>query len=474
MSTKPSEFLKPASKLPWVPHPYQKRAIKLLLSQGSAGLFLDPGLGKTSTVLATFKVLKQKGFAAKMLIVAPLRPALHVWPAEIQKWADFSGLTYTTLHGGAKDLNLTKDVNIYIINPEGLLWLFAKKNLPVWDVLCLDESSKFKDSTTKRFKLLKPHLQSFKRRWILTGTPAPNGLEDLFGQIYILDLGRSLGRYITHFRNNFFQRSGYSMYDWKPRPDAFSEVVEKISPLILQLNAEDYLEMPELISKDIQVTLPEKAMQKYRDVEELFITAMDGGNIVAANAAVAGVKCRQIANGAVYTTDEWETKDEYVVFHDEKLTALESLLGELNGAPVIILYEFNHDRDRILGRLGDVPVLGGNLSEKRLTAVINSFNAGAIPVILGHPASMGHGLNLQGSCHHIIWFGITWNLEYYDQAIARVYRQGQKSEHVFVYHLVASGTLDEKVLRVLNSKDRTQQGLLSSLHLHREQNYEDT
>jgi SNF2 family DNA or RNA helicase len=173
----------------------------------------------------------------------------------------------------------------------------------------------------------------------------------------------------------------------------------------------------------------------------------------------------------VYTTEDWETKDEYVVFHDEKLDALESLLSELNGAPVIILYEFNHDRERILGRLGSVPVLGGNLSEKKLNALVDSFNAGVTPIILGHPASMGHGLNLQGACHHIIWFGITWNLEYYDQAIARVYRQGQKSERVFVYHIVASGTLDEKVLRVLASKDRTQQGLLSSLHTHREENY---
>lgn len=411
-----------------------------------------------------------------MLIIAPLRPALKVWPDEIKKWSDFCDLTYTILHGDEKDANLRKDVDIYIINPEGLLWLYdpiRRHLLPEFDVLAVDESSKFKDSTTKRFKLLKPHLPFFKRRWILTGTPAPNGLEDLFGQIYILDLGRSLGRYITHFRNNFFQRSGYSMYDWKPRPDAFSEVVEKISPLILQLNAEDYLQMPELIYQNIPVTLPEKAMQKYLDVQELFITAMEGGNVVAANAAVAGVKCRQIANGAVYTTEEWETKDEYVVFHDEKLDALEGLLEELGGAPTLILYEFDHDRQRILERFGDIPVLGGGLSDKKLDATIDRFNAGDITRLLGHPASMGHGLNLQGSCHHVIWFGITWNLEYYDQAIARVYRQGQKSDHVFVYHLVATGTLDERVLRVLTSKDKTQQGLLSSLHIHREENYED-
>jgi len=467
------------SKQHWKPHPYQERAIRLLLSQAAGGLFLDPGLGKTSTVLATFKILLSKSYVKKMLIIAPLRPALKVWPDEIKKWVEFQELTYTILHGDMKEANLNKDVNIYIINPEGLLWLFdpaRKYRLPDFDILCIDESSKFKDSTTKRFKLLKPLLTTFKRRWILTGTPAPNGLEDLFGQIYILDLGRSLGRYITHFRNNFFARSGYNMYEWKPRSGAFEEVVEKISPLLLQLNAEDYLEMPELVYRNIPISLPEKTMQQYRDVEELFITALEENKLVAANAAVAGVKCRQIANGAVYKNDEeWEKQDglEYVVFHDEKLDALENFLAELNGAPCLILYEFDHDRARILERLGDVPVLGSSLSEKKLNSVIDGFNSGSIPIILGHPASMGHGLNLQGSCHHVIWFGITWNLEYYDQAIARVYRQGQKSDHVFVYHIVASGTLDEKVLRVLTSKDKTQQGLLSALHKHREENYAD-
>lgn len=461
----------------WKPHPYQERAIRLLLSQASGGLFLDPGLGKTSTVLAAFKILLQKSYVKKMLIVAPLRPALKVWPDEIQKWIDFQGLSWTTLHGDLKDLNLKKDVHIYIINPEGLLWLFdpvRKYQLPEWDVLCVDESSKFKDSTTKRFKLLKPYLEKFKRRWILTGTPAPNGLEDLFGQIYILDLGRSLGRYITHFRNNFFVRSGYNMYEWKPREGAFQEVVEKISPLLIQLSAEEYLQMPELVYRNIPVKMPYAVYQKYRDVEELFITALEEGNIVAANAAVAGIKCRQIANGAVYQNELDDLgRKQYVTVHNEKLDALESLLSELNGAPVLVLYEFDHDRARILERLGELPVLGAGLSDKKLNSVIDRFNTGDIPVLLGHPASMGHGLNLQGQCHHVVWFGITWNLEYYDQAIARIYRQGQKSEHVFVYHLVASGTLDEKVLRVLTSKDRTQQGLLTALHKHREENYDE-
>lgn len=455
MSSNPSV----SSGTPWTPHPYQVRAIKLLLSQAAGGLFLDPGLGKTSTVLATFKVLKQKGLASKLLIIAPLRPCYKVWPDEIKKWADFSDLHYSILHGSRKEMNLQENVDIYIINPEGLLWLFQPKtSRPNFDALCIDESSKFKDSTTKRFKLLKPLLANFKRRWILTGTPVPNGLEDLFGQIYILDSGRSLGRYITHFRNNYFQRSGYNLYDWRPRAGAFQEVVEKISPLILQLSAEDYLQMPELIYQTVPVTLPPQARRIYEDVEEQFFTQMESGNLVAANAAVAGVKCRQIANGAVYDADKT-----IIPIHEEKLDALESLLGELGGAPTLVLYEFDHDRTRILSRLGPTPVLGAGVSGGKLDSLIDDFNAGRIPVLLGHPASMGHGLNLQGSCHHIIWYGITWNLEFYDQAIARIYRQGQRADRVFVYHLVASDTLDEKVLRVLATKDRDQQSLLRAL-----------
>lgn len=404
--------------------------------------------------------------------MAPLRPAYKVWPDEIQKWIDFEGLTYTILHGPGKLYNIQKDVDIYIINPEGLLWLFDPlTKYPKFDVLCVDESSKFKDSTTKRFKLLKPLLQNFTRRWILTGTPVPNGLEDLFGQIYILDLGRSLGRYITHFRNTYFQRSGYNVYDWKPSPGSFQKVTEKVSPLVLQLSAEDYLKMPELILQSISITLPEKARKIYDEVENDFITLLEEGNLVAANAAVAGIKCRQIANGAVYQTIEGERI--HLPIHEEKLDALESILAELNGAPALVLYEFDHDRLRITDRLGDVPVLGSGVSPKRLEAIIDRFNAGDIPVLLGHPASMGHGLNLQGSCRHIIWFGITWNLEFYDQAIARVYRQGQKADRVFVYHLVADNTLDVKVLKVLNSKDRDQQSLLASLHRHRENEYPD-
>ena len=366
-------------------------------------------------------------------------------------------MTYAILHGKQKEAMRASEAQIHLINPEGLKWLLTSGKSNDYDVLIIDESSKFKDSQTQRFKLLKNYLHLFKRRWILTGTPAPNGLMDLFGQMYILDLGRSLGRFITHYRREFFIPD-FTGYNWTPQPNAFGRIVEKISPLILQLSAEEYLKMPELDYRMISVSLPPEVMIQYRSLEDQFIAQMSSGEIVAANAAVASGKCRQVANGAVYNED-----GSWVQVHNEKLDALECLLEELNGHPVLVLYEFDHDRQRIVDHFQHICDLRGKTG-KGLDEAINSFNSGSISVLLGHPASMGHGLNLQGACHHVIWFGITWNLEHYDQAIARVYRQGQKSDHVIVYHIVAKDTLDEKVVKTLSSKDRVQQDLLKAIN----------
>lgn len=387
----------------------------------------------------------------------------QVWPNEIAKWTDFSHLTYSILHGSTKEVTLKEDTQIHIINPEGLAWLLKEgRKLPEYDVLVIDESSKFKDSSTQRFKLLKKYLPVFNRRWILTGSFSPNSIMDTFSQVYILDGGRSLGRYITHFRTTYFERSAYNMYDWKIRTGAFEEVTEKIAPLMLQLNAEDHLKMPERQYLNVFVKLPKEAQDRYRAVEEDFFSSMDDGKIVAGNAAVASGKCRQIANGAVYDADR-----NVIHIHDEKLDALESLLDELNGKPTLLLYEFQHDLDRILARIGKNPCLGSGLSPKQLESYITGFNAGEIPLLLGHPASMGHGLNLQGSCHHIIWFGIPWSLELYEQTIARVYRQGQQASTVFIYHIVAQGTIDERVLTVLTAKDKNQRKLLNAIAAYR-------
>jgi hypothetical protein len=424
------------------------------MGQAAAGLFLDPGLGKTSICLAALRILKKLKYAEKVLIICPLRPAYVTWPGEIWKWVEFNDFTYSILHGPEKDDRLQEDVDLYIINPEGLKWLLTPgKTLPPFDTLIIDESTKFKESQSKRFKLLRVILPRFKRRWILTGTPMPNSMMDLFSQIYILDGGSSLGRYITHFRNSFFVKSGWNAWDWKPAPGAFERMVDKIAPLVMQLKAEDYLEMPELNFKNVEVILPDAAMKAYLEVEDVFITRLEEHDVVAANAAAAGVKCRQIANGAVYIGEG------FTHIHDVKLDALEDLLEELNGHPVLLLYEFDHDRQRIMSRFPScTDIKGGDIAE-----MVDRFNRGDIGVLLGHPASMGHGLNLQGACHHVIWFGITWNFEHYDQAIRRVYRQGQTANMVLVYHIVAKDTLDERVLEVLARKDRSQQDLFSAI-----------
>jgi len=438
----------------WDPHQYQRRAMEMMLSQGAVGLFLDPGLGKTSICLGALTVLRKHGYFKKALIVAPMRPMYSTWPAEVYKWEEFNGFTYSIIHGPEKAARLQEDVELYFINPEGLKWLFSQHNVPEFDTLIIDESTKFKDTRTQRFRALKGALPKFRRRWILTGTPVPNGLLDLFGQIYILDRGRALGQYVTHYKNEFFMQTGWSKWNYVPQPGAFERVIGKIKPLVLQLSAEEYLDMPELTYHNVEVELPFEAEAIYKSVESDFVAMMSSGSIVAANAGAAGTKCRQISNGAVYYEEgNWSP------VHDSKLDALEDLLEELNGHPVLLLYEFRHDRERICARFPDaVDLKSGDVAE-----VVDRFNRGDIGLLIGHPASMGHGLNLQGACHHVIWFGITWNLEHYDQAIARVYRQGQESRHVYVYHIVSKGTLDERVLKVLGKKDKTQQDLLSAL-----------
>jgi SNF2 family DNA or RNA helicase len=434
----------------------------MLLSQGSAGLLLDPGLGKTSIVLAAYKILKEEGYVPNgMLIIAPLRVCHNVWPKEIEKWTNFNDLTIEVLHGKDKAAALGRDADIHIINPEGLAWLFDQKarRWRDWDILCVDESTKFKDSQTKRFKLMRKHFEAFSRRWILTGTPVPNGLHDLFGQIYILDLGHSLGRYVTHFRNKYFYTESWKQYEYIAHDWSFDTIIDRIDPLVMRLSANDYLEMPEIVSTEVGADMPTKAWNTYREIEDDFITKLDEGIVVAANAAVAGGKCRQIANGALYVNEEHD----WTTMHDEKLDVMSDILEELGGAPTLVMYEFNHDKERLLKRLGSAtPVLGGGTSTRRADQYIEDFNKGHIPVMLGHPASMAHGLNLQSVCHHMIWFGITWNLEHYDQSIARIYRQGQKNT-VFIYHIIMRDTLDEKVLSVLRSKDRTQKSLFAAL-----------
>jgi SNF2 family DNA or RNA helicase len=382
-----------------------------------------------------------------------------VWPDEIKKWDEFKHLKYTILHGPEKDARLNELSNIYLLNPEGLKWFVQSGGMDKLqpDMLVIDESTKFKDYSTSRFKLLKPFLRKFGRRVILTGEPAPNGYLDLFGQIYIVDEGRALGRFITHYRAQYFYPSGYGGYNWKLRQGADVEIQERIKPCVMRLAAEDHLDMPELVFNDILIELDEKSRTIYKQFEDDFLAEIGDSVVLSVNAGAAGSKCRQVANGGVY--DEMHFAHP---IHDLKTVALNDLVEQLQGNPLLCFYEFQHDLERIKRVFPNSPCLTG-MSGTKLDKVIDGFNAGQIPLLLAHPASAGHGLNLQEACHHICFYGLTWDLDLYHQSYKRVWRQGQPSNRVFVHRILAERTLDQQVAKALLSKELTQTKFLNAL-----------
>ena len=458
----------------WVPHPYQKKAVKFMIERACAGLLLDPGLGKSSISLAAFKLLKTRKMVRKMLVIAPLRPAQSTWPGEAAKWDEFQGLSVKVLHGPDKTYENILAADISVINHEGLAWLFsavAGKPWP-WQMLVVDESTRLKATNTLRFKTLKPHLDKFARRYILTGTPAPNGLLDLFGQVYLLDLGNALTPYVTKYRTTFFNPTGYGGYTWVPKEDAEERIYRLLKPLVLRMAAEDYLDLPPLVFNRVEVTLPPAAQRIYDEMEALMVAEIKGEKVTAVNAATASGKCRQIANGGLYrvgdavrnpSTGEMELPDrEYLTLHDAKTEAVQEIVEELSGTPAFVMYEFDHDRERLQKAFPGAPFIGGGVSRKRFAEIERDWNAGKIPVLLAQPASVAHGLNLQGTRAHIIKHSLIWDLEADEQFIRRIWRQGQK-ERVIVHSIVAKGTVDEVVLRALSRKDRTQKALLTAL-----------
>lgn len=458
----------------WQPHDFQEEGVRLMLMNACMGQLLKPGRGKTSMMLTALKLLKHSGINKKLLVIAPLRVCYSVWPKEIEKWENFSHLTWTVIHGPDKDEKLNLDADVYLINPEAVPWLFnyvkkktgfhsdtARLDLFKPDILCVDESTKFKNSQSIRSKCIRKHLSYFKRRYILTGTITPNGLMDLFGQIYILDEGLSLGRYITHYRNKYFYPSGYGGYTWTPKDDAMERIQDAVRPYIYQPTVD--IDMPELIVTDVPVQLPPDARQLYNEIEQHFFSVLGESPITAMNAAAAGVKCRQIANGAVYGSYmDYRPEKEVHVVHEAKMEATSDLLEQIN-APTLIIYEFDHDRQRLIDKY-KFPAIGGGVSAKKSDEYIRAFARGDLQGLIGHPASMGHGIDgLQDSCHNIILYGITWNLEYYLQTIQRVWRQGNQSEAVYLYRIVAENTLDETVVKTLYAKDASQEKFLAGL-----------
>lgn len=458
------------------PHAYQRAGVRWLVEHPAAALLWDPGLGKTAVTLAAFLALQKAGGVRKALVVAPKRVCYEVWSAsgELGRWSDFAGLRVALLHGDDKNEALEQDADLYVINPDGLRWLTTDGRLRKLltrgvDTLVVDELSKFKNTRSQRFGYLRPWLSHFKRRWGLTGSPASNGLIDLFGQVYVLDLGKALGQYVTHYRNRYFTSSGFNGHDWKLEKGAEEKIHAAVKSTCQALRAEDHLDLPPLIERDVFVVLPPAARRAYDDMEEDLVAQLEAGIITAANAAVASAKCRQLASGGVYREAEAPElgvaakRREAVVVHDAKTEALADLVEELQGQSLLVAYEWEHDLERIRAALGEVPAINGKTTPRAAAAMIKLWNEGRVPVLAGHPAAMAHGLNLQAGGGHVAWYSLTWDQELYDQTVRRLYRQGTTAARVVVHRILARDTLDEVVAQMLAQKTRTQDALLDAL-----------
>jgi SNF2 family DNA or RNA helicase len=481
-----------SSKKKFEPHNYQLEGIKWLLQKSFAGLFWDPGLGKTSTVLHAFKILKEQNYVDTLIIVAKRRIIYKVWPEEVKKWR----LPFKTmiLHGTQehRHRSMKTKADVYLLNFENLQW-FASKHKD-WRrrfgriMFVVDESTKLRNISAKRFKSLRHKLKYFDRRVILTGTPTPNGIMNLYGQMFLLDEGEALGRYIGQFRNKWFHPTGYGGYKWVPNDGAEDEIYKAISHRILRVDGKTAnLKLPKLMHVTRSCVLNEEARRLYDSFEDEMLALWKDEMLVAKSAAVLNNKLRQVANGAIYKQpSEFDDEDrpddqkrKVIEIHGEKIDELIELLEELNGKPALIAYEFTHDRERIaeailsnsedLRRLLPtdkngkpfVPYIGGGTKDRDANDYIDMWN-GELPILLGHPESIAHGLNMQGTHGCVIFFAVPWDLENYLQMIQRVYRQGQKHT-VFVYHIVAEDTVDEVVVATIARKNKDQQKLLNAM-----------
>lgn len=444
------------------PHDYQRYATEYIESHPEAAVFLDMGLGKTSITLTALNNLLFDYFDVhRILVVAPLRVARNTWSDEIEKWEHLHNLTFAIAVGTEKERleALRKQADITMINRENLQWLIEKSGQPFeFDMIVIDELSSFKNHQAKRFKSLMKVRPKVKRIVGLTGTPSSNGLMDLFAEFKILDMGMRLGRFIGQYRNTYFKPdkvNGPIVYSYKPLPGAEDAIYEKISDITISMKAADHLKMPELVNTKYMVHLSEKEKKKYDDMKAELVLALPEGEITAANAASLSGKLSQMANGAVYADDE-----SILPIHDRKLDALEDIIESANGKPVLIAYWFKHDLMRIKQRLTEKKIPFQKLDSD---ASMKKWNRGELPVALIHPASAGHGLNLQSGGSTIVWFGITWSLELYQQTVARLYRQGQTSGTVTVIHILTEGTVDEKIMKALADKDSTQSALIDAV-----------
>lgn len=441
----------------YVPHPYQVRATEWVLSHEGAAVFLDMGMGKSVITLTAVDGLLSIGEAEKVLVIAPLRVAQDTWTREAAKWDHTRHLRIAKVLGSESQriAALKETAEIYVINRENVPWLvrYYAKRWP-FDLVVIDELSSFKASDSQRFRALRSVRPQIKRVIGLTGTPAPNGLMDLWPQIFLLDAGARLGRTITRYREEWFRpgrHKGHVVYEWLPKAGAADEIYGRLQDLCLSMSADDYLQLPERVDRIVPLALPGSAMTLYRAMEASLITQVADTAIVAASAAVAANKLLQMTGGAVY--DELGEARE---IHSVKLDALDDLIEAANGNPVLVFYGYRHDLERIRRRQPEA-------RELRTAEDIADWNSGKVPVMLAHPAGAGHGLNLQDGGHQVVWFSLPWSLELYQQANARLHRQGQQHP-VVVHHLIAEGTIDERVMRVLADKEAGQEALLRAVY----------
>lgn len=442
-------------------HDYQKYATDFILTHPIAAVFLEMGLGKSViTLTALFDLIMDQFLIRKVLVIAPLRVARDTWPSEIRKWDHLSGLTYSVAVGSESERRtaLMRTADVFIINRENVDWLITKSGIPFdFDMVVIDELSSFKSYQAKRFKSLLKARPSVKRIVGLTGTPSSNGLMDLWAEFRLLDLGQRLGRYISHYRAAYFmpdKRNAEVIFSYKPLPGAENAIYQRISDVTISMKSCDYLKLPECVTNEVPVVMNDKEMAVYDRFREDMVTKIKDKEIDAANAAVLSGKLLQMANGAVYDEEKVSCH-----IHDRKLDALEDLIEGANGKPVLIAYWYQHDAERIRARF---PV-----REIKTSQDIEDWNAGKISAAIIHPASAGHGLNLQAGGSTLIWFGLTWSLELYQQTNARLHRQGQK-DTVIIHHIIAKGTIDEDVMKALRKKEKTQDALINAVRANLE------
>ena len=438
------------------PHPYQERAYEWIVEHERCGLFLSMGLGKTVVTLTAISDLRDSLDVEKVLVIAPKRVAEDTWSREAEKWDHLRHLRISKILGDAKKRQaaLKEDADIYVVNRENVVWLIKTMRRFDFDTVVIDELSSFKSPQAQRFKALRKVISGCRRVIGLTGTPAANGYTDLWSEIYLLDRGERLGRTIGMYRSAYFRNVSRDMSYaiWVEYPGAREQINSRLSDICMSMKAEDYLQMPERIENEVVVKLSPSELKAYRQMEETQLLQLDTGEDVAAFSAAAVMgKLLQMANGFVYDADR--TAHE---IHEKKLDALEEIISVNPGQSVLVFYNFQADREALLGRFPKARILDTSQD-------IADWNAGKVPLVIAHPASIGHGLNIQEGGHIIVWYGLTWSLELYQQANARLYRQGQMSKTVIIHHLIAEGTVDEQVMKALKEKDVTQAALMKAL-----------